>query len=110
MGTRDKERVIAEGNPLFEQMLAGERFEGQIELFGVRHFSAYQPILNQNKDGVAGILFVATPHERCRSSRNLAIANHHYSRIGHAGSCIYCCGLCGAPFDAPCTQDFRGDD
>ncbi|AVX03020.1 methyl-accepting chemotaxis protein [Maritalea myrionectae] len=60
-GTRDKERVIDEGHPLYDQMLAGERFEGQVDLFGKRHFSAYQPILNQNKEGVAGILFVATP-------------------------------------------------
>jgi methyl-accepting chemotaxis protein len=60
-GTRDKERVIAEGHPLFEQLAAGERYEGQIDLLGQRYFSAYQPFLNQNKEGVAGILFVATP-------------------------------------------------
>lgn len=60
-GTRDKERIIAEGHPLFEQLSVGERYEGQIDLLGERYFSAYQPFLNQNKEGVAGILFVATP-------------------------------------------------
>ncbi|MCF4099371.1 methyl-accepting chemotaxis protein [Maritalea mediterranea] len=60
-GTRDKERVIAEGHPLYEQLAAGERFEGQVDILGKRYFSAYQPFLNMNKEGVAGILFVATP-------------------------------------------------